>query len=71
MARSCSRRRQRGRLARRPSERHLDVAAAKPVVLRDINLALDPASMLAVEDQRPGGIEAALRDATGAVVGVL
>jgi hypothetical protein len=51
-----------------PRERHLDVAAAKPTILRDINLALDPASMLAVEDQRPGRIEAVLRDATGAVV---
>jgi hypothetical protein len=51
-----------------PRELHVDVAAAKPTILRDINLALDPASMLTVEDQRPGRIEAVLRDVTGKVI---
>ena len=51
-----------------PRELHVDVAAAKPTILRDINLALDPASMLTVEDQRPGVIHAVLRDATGTVI---
>jgi hypothetical protein len=51
-----------------PRELHVDIAAAKPTILRDINLALDPASMLTVEDQRPGLIRAILRDATGKVV---
>jgi hypothetical protein len=51
-----------------PLELHVDVAAAKPTILRDINLALDPTSMLTVEDQRPGGIVAILRDATGKVI---
>jgi hypothetical protein len=51
-----------------PLKLHVDIAAAKPTILRDINLALDPASMLTVEDQRPGGIVAILRDATGKVI---
>lgn len=51
-----------------PRELHVDVAAAKPTILRDINLALDPASMLTVEDQRPGIIHANLRDAAGTVI---
>ena len=51
-----------------PRELHADLAAAKPTILRDVNLALDPASMLTVEDQRPGIIQAVLRDATGTVI---
>ena len=51
-----------------PRELHVDVAAAKPTILRDINLALDPGSMLTVEDQRPGLIHAGLRDAAGTVI---
>jgi Protein of unknown function (DUF4011)/Swt1-like HEPN/AAA domain/REase_MTES_1575 len=51
-----------------PRELHVDLAAGKPTILRDIDLALDPASMLTVEDQRPGRIEAVLRDATGEVI---
>lgn len=51
-----------------PRELHVDVAATKPTILRDINLALDPASMLTVEDQRPGIIRAILRNSNGQLV---
>ncbi len=51
-----------------PRELHVDVAATKPTILRDMNLALDPASMLTVEDQRPGIIRAILRDSNGQLV---
>jgi hypothetical protein len=51
-----------------PRELHADLAAGKPTILRDIDLALDPASMLAVEDQRPGRIQAVVRDAVGEVI---
>jgi len=51
-----------------PRELHVDLTAGKPTILRDLNLALDPAAMLTVEDQRPGRIEAVLRDATGEVL---
>jgi len=51
-----------------PRELLVDLAAGKPTILRDINLALDPASMLTVESQRPGIIQATLRDAIGTVI---
>lgn len=50
-----------------PKEIHLDLAAHAPTILRDVALLLDPASMLAVDEPRPGIIRAALRDAGGAV----
>lgn len=48
-----------------PSEIHLDLAAHAPTTLRDVNLLLDPAAMLAVDETRPGAIRALLRDAAG------
>jgi hypothetical protein len=51
-----------------PREVHLDLAAGKPTILRDVDLVLDPAAMLRVGDQRPGEIRAALRDADGALL---
>ncbi|WP_237160384.1 DUF3320 domain-containing protein [Mycolicibacter engbaekii] len=50
-----------------PKEIHLDLAAHAPTVLRDVALLLDPASMLGVDEPRPGTIRAVLRDAHGAV----
>lgn len=50
-----------------PKEIHLDLAAHAPTVLRDAALLLDPASMLAVEEPRPGVIRAVLCDAHGTV----
>lgn len=47
------------------SEIHLDLAAHAPTSLRDVNLLLDPAAMLAVDETRPGAIRATLRDAAG------
>lgn len=49
-------------------ELHLDLAVDRPTTLRDIDLALAPASMLTVEAQRPGQIEATLLDASGTVI---
>ncbi|WP_200900693.1 hypothetical protein [Mycolicibacter heraklionensis] len=37
-----------------PKEIHLDLAAHAPTILRDVALLLDPASMLAVDEPRPG-----------------
>lgn len=51
-----------------PREVHLDIAAGKPTVLRTVDLKLDPASMLFVDEQRPGDIRLVLRDARGAVL---
>ncbi|WNG88503.1 DUF4011 domain-containing protein [Mycobacterium sp. ITM-2016-00317] len=51
-----------------PREFHLDLAADKPTVLRDVDLQLDPASMLAVDEQRPGSIRVVLRSAEGQVL---
>lgn len=51
-----------------PREIHLDLAAHKPTVLRDVDLQLDPASMLAVDEQRPGFIRVVLRAADGHVL---
>jgi hypothetical protein len=50
-----------------PREVHLDLAAHKPTTLRDVDLMLDPASMLTVGEPRPGAIRTVLRDAQGAV----
>jgi hypothetical protein len=51
-----------------PREVHLDIAAHKPTVLRNVDLKLDPSSMLAVDEQRPGDIRVVLRDAAGTVL---
>lgn len=48
-----------------PKEIHLDLAAHAPTLLRDVALLLAPASMLAVDDPRPGTIRAVLTDAEG------
>lgn len=45
-----------------------DLGANQTTTLRDIELMLDPARMLAVEEQRPGVIRATLRDAQGTVI---
>jgi hypothetical protein len=50
-----------------PKEIHADLAAHAPTTLRDVALLLDPASMLAVDEPRPGTIRAVLRDAAGTV----
>lgn len=50
-----------------PQEIHLDLASHAPTLLRDVALLLDPASMLAVDDPRPGTIRAVLRDVEGTV----
>ncbi|WP_234787432.1 DUF3320 domain-containing protein [Mycolicibacter sinensis] len=50
-----------------PKEIHLDLASHAPTILREVALLLDPASMLAVDEPRPGTIRAVLRDADGAV----
>ncbi|MGB3892782.1 MAG: DUF4011 domain-containing protein [Mycolicibacter sinensis] len=50
-----------------PKEIHLDLAAHAPTLLRDVALLLDPASMLAVDEPRPGTIRAVLRDVHGTV----
>jgi hypothetical protein len=50
-----------------PRRVHLDLAAGKPTILRDVDLVLDPATMLTVDEPRPGAIRAVLRDAHGAV----
>ena len=51
-----------------PREVYLDLAAHKPTVLRDVDLALDPASMLAVDEQQPGAVRVVLRDTTRKVL---
>jgi hypothetical protein len=52
-----------------PQEVFLDLAAHKPTILRcNVDLKLDPASMLQVEEQRPGAIRVILRDAAGDVL---
>jgi len=50
-----------------PKEIHADLAAHAPTTLRGVALLLDPASMLAVDEPRPGTIRAVLRDAAGTV----
>lgn len=51
-----------------PREVYLDLAAHKPTVLRDVDLVLDPASMLRIDEQRPGVIRVVLRDAARKVL---
>lgn len=48
-----------------PREVFLDLAAGKTTVARNVDLQLDPGSMLQVDEQRPGRIRALLRDAAG------
>jgi len=48
-----------------PREVFVDLSAEKPTILRTVDLQLDPASMLSVEDQRPGAIRVVLRTAAG------
>ena len=52
-----------------PREVNLDLAVNWPTVLRTVDLKLDPASMLNVDEQRPGAIRVVLRDGTGQVLG--
>jgi len=51
-----------------PTELHLDLSAGQQTVLNGINLKLDPASMLNVDEQRPGEIRAILKNASGDVL---
>ncbi|MDV3130186.1 DUF3320 domain-containing protein [Mycobacterium sp. 21AC1] len=51
-----------------PREVHVDLAPSRPTILRDVDLQLDAASMLTVDEQRPGDIRVVLRDAAGAVI---
>ena len=51
-----------------PREVHVDLAAHAPTVLRSVDLKLDPASMLKVDEQRPGDIRVVLRNSTGEVI---
>ncbi|MBB2769117.1 UNVERIFIED_ORG: hypothetical protein GGE11_000012 [Mycolicibacterium obuense] len=48
-----------------PQEIFLDLAPNKPTILRNVELKLDPASMLHVDEQSPGVIRAVLRDGGG------
>lgn len=48
-----------------PRQVHLDMAAGGVTVARNVDLQLDPGSMLLVDEQRPGKIRAVLRDAGG------
>lgn len=51
-----------------PREVHVDLTPSRPTILRDVDLQLDPASMLAVDEQRPGDIRVVLRAADGHVI---
>ncbi|MCC2314204.1 DUF4011 domain-containing protein [Cellulomonas xiejunii] len=51
-----------------PKVHLLDLAAGQPTMLRAVDLVLDPARMLAVDEQQPGQIRTVLRDAAGAVL---
>lgn len=51
-----------------PKEVHLDLAPGTPTVLPNVDLVLDPACMLGVDEPQPGLIRATLRDASGGVV---
>lgn len=51
-----------------PAEIHLDLLAHQPTVLNSVDLKLDPASMLRVDEQRPGDIRVVLRDSAGQVL---
>lgn len=48
-----------------PTELHLDLGAGRSTDLTAVNLKLDPAAMLTVEEQRPGEIRVALKNAAG------
>lgn len=48
-----------------PREVHLDLAAHKQTTLSDVDLKLEPASMLRVDEQTPGDIRVVLRNAGG------
>jgi len=51
-----------------PREIHLDLTAGRPTVLSNVDLQLDPASMLQVDEQSPGDIRVVLRDTGGDVL---
>ena len=51
-----------------PREVHLELAPHKPTVLRNVDLKIEPSSMLTVDEQRPGVIRVVLRDGAGAVL---
>ncbi|MCC9186221.1 hypothetical protein MMAG44476_34741 [Mycolicibacterium mageritense DSM 44476 = CIP 104973] len=51
-----------------PAEIHLDLLAHQPTVLNSVDLKLDPASMLQVDEQRPGDIRVVLRGNAGEVL---
>ncbi|UZN03050.1 DUF3320 domain-containing protein [Cellulomonas sp. S1-8] len=51
-----------------PKVHLLDLAAGQPTMLRSVDLVLDPARMLAVDEQQPGQIRTVLRDAAGTVL---
>lgn len=51
-----------------PAEIHLDLLAHQPTILNTVDLKLDPASMLQVDEQRPGDIRVVLRDSAGEVL---
>jgi hypothetical protein len=51
-----------------PTELHLDLSAEQQTVLTGVNLKLDPASMLNVDEQRPGEIRAVLKNSAGDVL---
>lgn len=51
-----------------PAEIHLDLLAHQPTVLSAVDLKLDAASMLRVDEQRPGDIRVVLRDNAGEVL---
>ncbi|WP_241987547.1 DUF3320 domain-containing protein [Cryobacterium sp. MDB2-33-2] len=46
----------------------VDLGAGQSTTLRTVELVLDPALMLAVEEQRPGSIRATLRDSDGTLL---
>ncbi|AKS35857.1 DUF3320 domain-containing protein [Mycolicibacterium goodii] len=51
-----------------PREVHADLSPGRPTTLRDVDLKLDPASMLTVDEQRPADIRVVVRDAAGAAL---
>lgn len=51
-----------------PREAYLDLAAHERTTLRDVDLVVDPASMLVLDEQQPGAIRVVLRDASRKVL---
>ncbi|AWT52246.1 DUF3320 domain-containing protein [Mycolicibacterium smegmatis] len=51
-----------------PREVHADLSPGRPTTLRDVDLKLDPASMLTVDEQRPADIRVVVRDPAGAAL---